>query len=323
MSKTIFVVEDDALTARQIKLYIKEIGYQLAGSSTNAADALVQIGQSKPDLVLMDIHLKGAMDGIEAAAQLQANDTVAVIYLTAYADDDTLARARLTEPFAYLLKPFTRQELKASIEMGLYKSEMERERQRLLDAVVFTITEMIRLHDKFLNDMQRRAAVLAAAIARELKLSGREIEGIRLAALLHCVGLVGMPSELFSLRRPLLGVEKSYFQMHAVLAWNLLKGINFPQPVAEMVYQHMERLDGSGFPRGLSGDAILPGSRIVAVACKVAKMLTPHGIEPAASLADTIAKLEADSGKLFDTNVVSACVNVLKDNNFSFKDKNP
>lgn len=125
MSKKIFVVEDDALTVNQLQLYIEEMGHQFAGTADQAAAALEQIGQTKPDLVLMDIRLPGAMDGIEVAAKLRADCAAAVIYLTAYADDNTLARAKLTEPFGYLVKPFTKQELKASIEIGLYKSEAE------------------------------------------------------------------------------------------------------------------------------------------------------------------------------------------------------
>lgn len=125
MRKRIFVVDDNALTVAQLEQYIEEMGYQFVGSASNAADALAQVAQQNPDLVLMDIRLDGEMDGIEAATRLQADSAAVVIYLTAYSDEETLARAKLTEPFAYLLKPFTKQDLKACIEIGLYKSEMQ------------------------------------------------------------------------------------------------------------------------------------------------------------------------------------------------------
>lgn len=115
MSKKIFVVEDDELTVKQAVTYLEEMGYQLAGTAGSAEAALEQIRLTRPDLVLMDIRLEGAMDGIELAKRLQADGEIAVIYLTAYAEDDLVARARLAEPFGYLLKPFTRQELKACI----------------------------------------------------------------------------------------------------------------------------------------------------------------------------------------------------------------
>jgi diguanylate cyclase (GGDEF)-like protein/PAS domain S-box-containing protein len=129
MSSKIFVVEDDALTAEQLQLYIMEMGYQFAGAAKSAEAALTQIRQCQPDLVLMDIRLKGEMDGIEVAAKLKAESGSAVIYLSAYAEDALLARAKLTEPLAYLLKPFSKQELKVSIEMGLYKRQLDTERK--------------------------------------------------------------------------------------------------------------------------------------------------------------------------------------------------
>lgn len=316
----IFVVEDDALTVAQLQQYIEEMGYQFSGSADNGEAALLQIAQTRPDLVLMDIRLYGEMDGIEVAARLHAESAVAVIYLTAYADDEMLARAKVTEPFAYLLKPFSRQELKACIEMGLYKSAMEQRQQRLFDGVVNTITELVKLHNTFLNDVQTRAAELAEAIANELHLPGQEAKGIRLAALLHGLGLISLPATLFHCRTPLQADEQSYFQTHPEVAWQLLKNIEFSQPVAEMVHQHMERLDGSGFPNGLSGNAILPGARIVAVACQVARRLTPHGIEAAGSVEDALGEIEAGSGTLFDTKVVAACVRLFRKNNFAFHD---
>lgn len=315
----IFVVEDDALTVEQLQQYIEEMGYLFAGTADNAEDALAQIKQTQPDLVLMDIRLNGAMDGIEAAAKLHADGAVAVIYLTAHAEDDLLARARLTEPLSYLLKPFTRQELKASIEMGLYKSEMERKRQRIFDGVAQAIAEMVKLHNPFLHDAQTRAAALAAAIATELQMPVQEVKGIRLAAMLHGIGMVAMSVDLFNSRRtPLQGVVKAYFQTHPEIAWRLLKDIEFPYPVAEMVYQHQERIDGSGYPRGLSGNAILPGARVVAVACEVATLLRPHGIEAAASVEDALKELEQGSGTLFDARVVDACVRLFRKNGFAF-----
>lgn len=126
MSKKIFVVEDDALIAALLKLYIEEMGYQFSGKADNAEAALEQIRQSQPDLVLMDIHLNGAMDGVEAAAQLYADGMAAVVYLTAYADAKILARAKLTGPYGYLVKPFNKQSLRASIEAGLDKRDRER-----------------------------------------------------------------------------------------------------------------------------------------------------------------------------------------------------
>lgn len=311
MSKRIFVVEDDALTVTLLKLNIEEMGYQFAGTADNGVSALTQIKQIRPDLVLMDIMLIGEMDGIEVAEKLRADSAIAVIYLTAYADDQILARARLTEPFAYLLKPFSRQELRASIEMGLYKSEMEHRQQRIIDGVVHALTELVRLHDPFLNDMQTRAASLAEIIARELKFNGQEVYAIRLAAMLHAIGLVALPPGMLRRRIPLQGMEKNYFQSYPEISWQMLKEIEFPYPVADMVHQCMERLDGSGFPRGLTGEAMLPGSRVVAVACKLSELLTPHGIDPPTSVEEVRNEMETGKDSLYDGPAVNAWIQLF------------
>ncbi len=313
MNEKIFVVEDDALTAAQLRGYIDEMGYRFAGKTDNAEDALDEIRKSEPDLVLMDIRLNGAMDGIEAAARLRAEATAALIFLTAYADDETLARAKLTEPYGYLVKPFNKQNLQAAIEMGLYKSAMERKQQRIHDAMAQTVTELVKLHDPFIDNVQSRAAALAEAIAVELQLPRAEVQGIRLAALLHGIGLVGIPGALIAFEAPLQGAQKALFQTHPEIAWNLLKGLEFSHPVAETVFQHMERLDGSGFPRGLSGADILPGARIVAVACMVAKMLSPWGREAPAGVEKAIEALGEGRGTQFDAEVVDACLKLLSE----------
>jgi response regulator RpfG family c-di-GMP phosphodiesterase len=323
MNQRIFVVEDNVLTAAQLELYITEIGYQFIGSADNGETALIQIKQSRPDLVLMDIRLKGTMDGIEVATRLQAENKEAVIYLTAYADDELLTRAKLTEPFGYLVKPFSRQDLKASIEVALFKSQMEKKNERILDAVVYTISELVKMHAPCLNDMQNRSAVLAQALAVELALPMREVKAIRMAAQLQCIGLILIPGELLSRRMPISPTEyektvNSYIKKQPEIGYKLLKDIEFDSPVAEMVYQHMERLDGSGFPRGLIGDAILPGARVVAVACRVAKLLTPFGCDVACNTNEALDELDAANGTLFDSKVVTACLHLFRDKGFKF-----
>lgn len=318
MSQKIFVVEDDALTVAQLQQYILQMGYEFAGDADNAKSALEQIAQTQPDLVLMDIRLKGDMDGIEVAAALLADKGVPVIYLTAYADDETVARAKPTEPMGYLVKPFSRQELNASIQMGLYKSLMERKQQRILEGVVHAITGLVKMHDAFLNDLQIHAGTLAQALATELHLPGQEVKGIRMAALLHAVGLVALPADVLCYLTPRNHPLSVAIQSHPHTAYELLKDIEFEFPVAEMVYQHRERLDGSGFPRGLTGDAILPGARVVAVACQAAKRLTPFGGREAASIDETLSELEQGRGTLFDAPAVDACVRLFREKGFRF-----
>jgi PAS domain S-box-containing protein len=122
----IFVVEDEAIVANDIKETLISLGYGVAGTAKSGESALEKIGETRPDLVLMDVHLAGRMDGIEAAGQIHVRYGIPVIFLTAYADNALLERAKITEPYGYIIKPYDERGLHSAIEMALYKHTMER-----------------------------------------------------------------------------------------------------------------------------------------------------------------------------------------------------
>jgi len=125
----IMIVEDERIVALDIKSSLGNLGYTILAIVSSGETALKKIAENQPDLVLMDINLKGEMDGVETAEKVRANFNIPVIYLTAYADKNTLQRAKVTEPFGYMLKPFEEKELNISIEMALYKHQKERQLQ--------------------------------------------------------------------------------------------------------------------------------------------------------------------------------------------------
>ena len=117
----ILVVEDEAIVAMGIKQKLEDLGHQVVDVVLTGEDAVETALKMEPDLILMDIVLKGSMDGIEAAAKIRNQLDIPVIYLTAYSDEEVLERARMTEPYGYIIKPFKKSELNANIEMALYK----------------------------------------------------------------------------------------------------------------------------------------------------------------------------------------------------------
>ena len=123
----ILIVEDEAIVARDIQMQLREMGYDVAGHATRGEDAVAMVAQARPHLVLMDIQLAGDLDGIAAAHAIRTNthQTVPIVFLTAFDADDTLARAKLTEPYGYILKPFTERDLRTVVEMALYKFQAE------------------------------------------------------------------------------------------------------------------------------------------------------------------------------------------------------
>jgi len=125
----ILVVEDESIVANDIRRRLTNLGYAVVDMAASAQEAIEKAEERHPDLVLMDIVLKGPMDGVEAAEYIRAHFDIPIVYLTAYADDRTLQRAKITEPFGYILKPFEERDLHISIQMALYKHQMERKVQ--------------------------------------------------------------------------------------------------------------------------------------------------------------------------------------------------
>lgn len=126
MSKTnILIVEDESIVAKDIQMSLRKLGYNVVAICSNGEDAIRAAEEHTPDLVLMDIMLKGEMSGIDAAEQIRGRFNVPIIYLTAYADESTLSKAKITEPYGYIIKPFKEIDLRTSIEMALYKHQKE------------------------------------------------------------------------------------------------------------------------------------------------------------------------------------------------------
>lgn len=160
----ILVVEDEAIVARDIERQLRKAGYEVPAVVASADAAIEQVSQTAPDLVLMDIRLQGPVDGIEAAREIREQFNLPVIFLTAHADDETLARAKLTQPFGYIIKPIGHSNLTSSIEMALYKHRVERqleEHRALLNTILQTIPEAVIVADvagnvQFMNSAAER-----------------------------------------------------------------------------------------------------------------------------------------------------------------------
>ena len=138
----ILVVEDEIIVAKSIQKRLESLGYSVPAAVASGEEAIQIAAEVQPDLVLMDIRLKGDMDGIEAAGHIQAGHDIPVVYLTAYADEETLERAKVTDPSGYLLKPFELNELRTTVEMALYKYQMQcklRDNERWLAATLKSI----------------------------------------------------------------------------------------------------------------------------------------------------------------------------------------
>jgi len=180
------------------------------------------------------------------------------------------------------------------------------------------MAKIVESRDPYTAGHQERVAELAVAIAKEMRLSEGKIEAIQMAGLLHDMGKIAIPVEILTKPAKLSELEFTLVKTHPQVAYEVLKEIDFPWPVAEIIYQHHERWDGSGYPRGLKDDEILLEARILAVADVVEAMCSHRPYRPAYSIEEALEELTRNKGKLYDPEVVEACVKLFKEKKFSF-----
>ncbi len=184
--------------------------------------------------------------------------------------------------------------------------------------VIHIIHRMVDLRDPYTGIHQRRTADLARAIGRELKLEGGIVDGIRMAGLIHDIGKIVIPAEILSKPTSLTPLEFDLMKTHAEVGANILGAIDFPWPIAEIVRQHHERLDGSGYPDGLAGELIRLEARILGVADVVEAMITHRPYRAALSVDEAMAEIEARSGQYYDPDVVAACLRLFRKGGYQF-----
>lgn len=176
-----------------------------------------------------------------------------------------------------------------------------------LGAITSAMANMVELRDPYTAGHQREVAQVAGAIARELGLAGEDVRGIEAAGILHDIGKVAVPSEILNRPGRLSRLEFEIIKLHAQTGSDIVAEIPFPWPVSEMILQHHERLDGSGYPNSLTGGDILMGSRILAVADVISAMAAHRPYRPALGIGPALAEVEAHRGDLFDPDAVDAC----------------
>jgi len=177
----ILVVEDEIIIANDIKNVLTQQGYDVLDLAHSGEDAVRKALELKPDLILMDIMLKGNLDGIEASARINEKENIPIVYLTALSDDATLKRAKITEPFGYIVKPFDAKELHSVIEIGLYKRRMEREKNILAEKVI-KLTKKIPLNDnekKVLHGMLEKPLYNDIELSKKLKIKRSTVTAIK------------------------------------------------------------------------------------------------------------------------------------------------
>jgi HD-GYP domain-containing protein (c-di-GMP phosphodiesterase class II) len=236
--------------------------------------------------------------------------------LTMHADLEDLVEKRTAE----LVK--SNQLLKIEIEN---RKRMQQELQQSFESLkkamhstIQAISMTVEKRDPYTSGHQQRVANLAKAIAKELELPESQIESIYLAAGIHDIGKISLPAEILVKPIPLSDIEISLIQIHAQAGYDILKGIEFPWAIADIVLQHHERMDGSGYPLGLAGEDIVFEARIICVADVVETMASHRPYRPSIGMDKALEEITQNRGVLYDPRVVDACLNLFNAKSFEF-----
>ena len=191
----------------------------------------------------------------------------------------------------------------------------------LTEAAVDAIANAAEARDPYTAGHQRRVAQLSVAIANEIGLEHDDIAGIRIAAKIHDIGKLSIPSEILSKPGQLKPTELALLKEHAQAGSDIVRGIRFPWPIADMILQHHERIDGSGYPLGLVGSEILLPAQIIAVADVVEAMSSDRPYRASKGLDAALIEIEHRRGTLFDATIVDACLRLFREHRFSFAER--
>jgi PAS domain S-box-containing protein len=188
-----------------------------------------------------------------------------------------------------------------------------------LIATVNILASTIEMKDPYTAGHQRRVTTLACAIAEEMGLTDDQFDGLRMAGLIHDLGKINVPAEILSKPGQINDVEFSIIKYHPQICHDILKTIELPWPVAKIVLQHHERMDGSGYPQGLKGDDIMLEARILAVADVVEAMASHRPYRPALGIKQALEEITKNKGILYDPTVVDVCKRLFTENKFQFE----
>ncbi|MBN2462202.1 MAG: PAS domain S-box protein [Dehalococcoidia bacterium] len=191
--------------------------------------------------------------------------------------------------------------------------------QRAIEGTINAVALTTEFRDPYTAGHQHRVAKLACVIARELGLTEEQIEGVRVAGTLHDIGKIYVPAEILSRPGRLRKNEINLVRDHAQVGYDLLNKIEFPWPVAQIVFQHHERMDGSGYPLGISGGEILVEARIMGVADVVEAMASHRPYRPALSVEEALLEILQQKGVLYYPEVVDACISLFTKKGFTFE----
>ncbi len=343
---TILIVEDDPLVRQSMAVFLENSSFHIL-QAKNGNEGLALFTEKNPDLIILDLQMPG-MSGLELMAAIKddlpviptivvsgtgsRDDVIATLklgawdYLTKPIEDLTVLEHAVTQALAKasLITENKRYQIHLEEEVSQRTAELQRREQELkvtLISIVDVVASMVEKRDPYTAGHERRVTSLSLAIARQLELDEVRYEGLGLAATIHDLGKVAIPSEILSKPGKLTSIEYQLIQTHAQAGYDILtKGTaEFPWPIKTIVHQHHERINGSGYPLALSGRDLLIESRILAVADVVEAMASHRPYRAALGVEVALTEIIKHQGTLYDPEVVTACLALFANKHFSLE----
>ena len=338
------MIVDDEEPIRRILGRLLKVNGNTCQLAANAAEARTLLRGQNFDLILCDIKMPGE-SGIDFIRYLLSEyPETAAIMVTAVDEPEVAETALEIGAYGYIIKPFKANELLINVSNALRRQKLEIENRRHrknleklvlertntlkntlndLQKAMYGIIEAmgltVEIRDPYTAGHQRRVAEIARAIAIETGLSERQVEGVHIAGLIHDIGKMAVPAEILSKPGKITKHEFGIIKSHPEVGYDILRKINFPWPISQIVYQHHERMDGTGYPQGLSGKDILMEARIMGVADVVEAMASHRPYRPARGIDKALEEISKNREVLYDPEVVDACLMLFKDKGFKFK----
>jgi len=340
----ILIVDDDASVCRFITRLLDTKGYGCT-IANDAADARNYMKAQNFDLILCDINMPGE-SGIDFIRYSLGEYRETAVIMVTGVDEQGIANTALEiGAYGYIIKPFKPNELminvanalrrrKLEIDNRLHRENLEKvvsertealqvtlnDLQRSMEGIIQAMAKTVEMRDPYTAGHQRRVSILACAIAKEMNLSRGQIHGIKMAGDIHDLGKISVPAEILSKPTRLTDAEFSIIKTHPQVGYDILKGIEFPWPISQIVYQHHERMDGSGYPQGLSGNDILLEARIIAVADIVEAMASHRPYRPSLGIDKALEEISRNRNTLYDIDVADACLKLFNEKEFKLQE---
>jgi len=328
----ILVVDDEESNINMLQKVIKNAGYDCA-IARNASDALKILEEKNVDVVITDIEMPG-LSGIELTKIIKEKYDSDVIVMTGFAKDLKYEEVIEKGAHDFVQKPFSIEEMLIRVKHVLNdqaifsewnRAEKELKHsllklERVLEETVNALASALEKRDPYTAGHQKRVTKLACAISKEMGLSDEQIGGIRIAGLLHDIGKISVPIDI--LNKPTGNLNKSernLIKEHPQVGYDILKDVEFEQPIAQIILQHHERINGSGYPQGLLAEDIILQARILAVADVVEAMASHRPYRPALGIKKALDEISLNRCVFYDDKVVDMCLKLFNNKRFIFE----